>query len=57
MLCYRLFFFNCDEGIERAHEFLADDDQVAIRIAEAWREERRMELWQRDRRVKRWEKS
>ena len=51
---YRLFFF-AGARIERAHEFLADDDHAAIRIAEGWREGRTMELWCRDRRIKRWD--
>jgi hypothetical protein len=52
---YRLFFFTGGKHIERAHEFEAEDDATAIRIAEGWREGRTMELWQRDRRVKRWD--
>ncbi len=52
---YRLFFFDGAAHIEKAHEFDASDDQAAIRIAESWREGRRMELWQRDRRVKVWD--
>ena len=52
---YRLFFFDGAAHIDRAHEFEARDDEVAIRIAEGWREGRKMELWQRDRRVKVWD--
>ena len=52
---YRLFFFDGAAHIDRAHEFEARDDQAAIRIAEGWREGRKMELWQRDRRVKVWD--
>lgn len=51
---YRLFFFDRQTHIDRAHEFEARDDQAAMRIAKGWREGRRMELWQRDRRVKVW---
>ena len=52
---YRLFFLDGAGHIQRAHEFIADDDEAAIQIAEVWREGRRMELWQRDRKVKRWD--
>ena len=52
---YRLFFFDGAAHIEKAHEYDTSDDQAAIRIAEGWREGRRMELWQRDRRVKVWD--
>ena len=51
---YRLFFFY-DNRLSHGHEFLADDDIRAIRIAEGWREGRAIELWQRDRKVRRWE--
>jgi len=54
MMSYRLFFFDGGGHIQKAHEFVADDDTAAIKIAVAWREGRRMELWQRDRRVKVW---
>jgi len=52
---YRLFFFDRAGHIEKAHEFEGADDEAAVRIAQGWREGRRMELWQRDRRVRRWE--
>jgi hypothetical protein len=52
---YRAFFFDRAGHIERAHEFKAEDDEAATRIAEAWREGRTMELWQQERRLKRWD--
>ena len=52
---YRLFLFDDGQHIEGAHEFEAQNDEAAIKIAEGWREERQMELWQRDRRVKHWD--
>lgn len=54
VLSHRAFFFDRAGHIERAHEFHADDDEAAVRVAEAWREGRTMELWQRERRVRRW---
>ena len=51
---YRLFFFNGGRHIQLAHEFEAENDEAAIRVAEGWREGRKMELWQRDRTGKRW---
>lgn len=54
-LTYRLFFFDGAGHISKSHEFLASDDKAALKVAEGWREGRKMELWQRDRRVKRWE--
>lgn len=51
---YRLFFFNGGRHIQLAYEFEAENDEAAIRVAEGWREGRKMELWQRDRTVKRW---
>ena len=51
---YRLFFFDDAGHIDRVHEFEAEDDDAAIRIAESWREGRKMELWQRDRRIEIW---
>ena len=52
---YRLFFLDGAGHIEYAREFHAENDEAAIKIAENWREGRRMELWQRDRRLKRWD--
>ncbi|HWJ38562.1 MAG TPA: hypothetical protein VNR86_07370 [Sphingomicrobium sp.] len=51
---YRLFFFDGSHRLTMAHEFEADDDVQASRIAESWREGRQMELWQRDRKVRCW---
>jgi len=53
---YRAYFFDRNGHIERGHEFMAEDDEAAIRVAEAWREGRTMELWQRDRLLKRWDR-
>jgi hypothetical protein len=52
---YRLYFFNGGSHIQKVHEFEAEDDAAAMKIAEGWRAGRRVELWQRDRFVKRWE--
>ena len=52
---YRLFLFDYGQHIEGAHEFEAQNDEAAIKIAESWRQEGQMELWQRDRRVKHWD--
>ena len=52
---YRLYFLDGTGHIHASHEFEAEDDDDAIKIAQAWREGRRMELWQRFRMVKRWE--
>jgi hypothetical protein len=52
---YRLYFLDGLGHITHSHEFLAPDDQSAIKISEGWREGRRIELWQRARIVKRWE--
>ena len=51
---YRLFFFDNSHRLTMAHQFEAGDDARAIRIAEGWREGRKMELWQRDRKVHCW---
>jgi hypothetical protein len=52
---YRLYFL---EGvgalISYSHEFEAEDDEQAIRIAEAWREGRPAELWCGARKVTSW---
>ncbi len=50
---YRLYFLSDDGHISRVHEFFADSDAAAIKIAEGWRE-RAMELWSGDRKVKTW---
>ena len=51
---YRLYFFNGSAHIHRVHEFEAKDDAAAIKLAESWREGRRIELWSRNRKVKTW---
>lgn len=51
---YRLYFLNDLGHISKSHEYFADDDTAAIKVADAWREGRRMELWQSGRIVKRW---
>ena len=53
---YRLYFMHRDEPrISRSHEFEAESDERAIRIAEGWREGRRAELWSGPRKLKSWE--
>ena len=54
MLQYRLFFLDGLGHIFKSHEFMAADDEAAIKIAEGWREGRKQELWHRDRMVRRW---
>lgn len=52
---YRLYFLDgagCVAG--PPYEFEADNDETAIKVADAWREGRRMELWRRARRVEVW---
>ena len=51
---YRLFFFDGDGRLTMAHQFHADGDSQAVRIAESWREGRKMELWEHERRVRCW---
>jgi hypothetical protein len=51
---YRLFFFDADGHIEKAHEFEAESDAAAVKISHGWWEGRRMELWQLDRRIETW---
>ena len=41
--------------ISYSHEFEAEDDKHAIRIAEGWREGRRAELWAGSRKLKSWD--
>jgi len=52
---YRLYFFDGPGRFTKVHEFLAESDERAVRIAEAWREGRGMELWQRDRKIQHWD--
>ena len=51
---YRLYFLDGAGHITQSHEFFATNDQAAAKIAEGWREGRRMELWERARLVKIW---
>ena len=51
---YRLYFLDGLGHITKSHEFFADDDAAAIKIAESWREGRAMELWSRDRQIRAW---
>jgi hypothetical protein len=53
---YRLYFRSDRDGhITTSHEFEAEDDRHAIKIAEAWLEGRRAELWTGSRKIKSWE--
>jgi hypothetical protein len=51
---YRLYFLGGDGHITYSHEFEAQDDGRALKIAEAWLEGRAAELWARDRKIKSW---
>ena len=52
---YRMFVLDGDgRRIVSSHEFHATDDEAAMKVAEAWREGRKIELWQRARLVKIW---
>jgi hypothetical protein len=44
-----------ERRITYSHEFEAEDDERAIRIAEGWREGRCAELWAGTRKLKSWE--
>lgn len=56
MRYYRLYFMDGFSGhIEHFREFEAEDDNSALAIAEAWREERPMELWNRERKLRHWD--
>jgi hypothetical protein len=52
---YRPYFFNGGTHITTSHEFFVTTDEQALKIAEGWRDGRKMELWQRARFVKRWD--
>ena len=53
---YRLYFLDGVGHITAApYQFEADSDETAIRLADGWREGRKMELWCRDRRVHAWD--
>ena len=52
---YRLYFFDGVAHVAAApYEFEAPEDEAAVRIAESWREGRRMELWNKGRKVRCW---
>jgi hypothetical protein len=52
---YRLYFLGDEGHITVSHEFEAEDDAVAIRVATAWLEGRGAELWTGRRKVYAWE--
>ena len=56
MSYFRLYFMDRFSGhIDHFREFEAEDDSVAIVIAEGWRDGQPMELWNRQRKLKRWD--
>lgn len=56
MRYYRLYFLDRFGGhIDHFREFEAEDDDAAVDIAEAWREDGPMELWNRERKLKHWD--
>lgn len=56
MIQYRLYFLHeSDNGISLSHEFEAENDERAVRTAEAWREGRRAELWSGARMIRSWD--
>ena len=53
---YRLYFMDRFSGhIDHRRDFLADDDDAAVRIAQGWDCGQPMELWQRGHKLKRWD--
>ena len=53
---YRLYFMHGpDRRITYSHEFEAESEERALRIAEGWREGRGAELWEGDRKLKSWD--
>ena len=44
-----------DRRITYSHEFEAESEERAMRIAEGWREGRRAELWAGNRMLKSWD--
>jgi hypothetical protein len=53
---YRLYFLHPDDRrITFSHEFEAESDERAIRIAQGWREGRCAELWCGSRKLSSWE--
>jgi hypothetical protein len=56
MRYYRLYFMDRFSGhIDHFREFEAEDDSVAVGIAEGWGNGSPMELWNRERKLQRWE--
>jgi hypothetical protein len=56
MRYYRLYFMDRFSGhIDHFREFEAEDDGVALKIAEGWREQQPMELWNRQCKLKHWD--
>ena len=52
---YRLYFLESGgKHINYSHEFEAEGDERAARIAEGWREGRGAELWAGNRKLKSW---
>jgi hypothetical protein len=54
MRAYRLYFRSFEGGIERRHDFAADDDAAAVRIAARRRNGHTIELWEGARMVRQW---
>ena len=53
---FRLYFLHAgDRHITFSHEFEAESEERAIRIAEGWREGRGAELWAGSRKLKSWD--
>jgi hypothetical protein len=56
MRYYRLYFMDRFSGhIDHFREFEAEDDSIAVGIAEGWRNGSPMELWNRERKLQCWE--
>jgi hypothetical protein len=53
---YRLYFLHPTDGhFVRSFDFQAAHDEEALRMADAWREGRRMELWNGTRKIRSWQ--
>jgi len=53
---YRLYFMNGpNRRITYSHEFEAESEERALRIAEGWREGRGAELWEGNRKLRSWD--
>jgi hypothetical protein len=53
---YRLYFMDRFSGhIDHRRDFVAEDDEAAIRIAQEWDSGQPMELWQGGHKLKRWD--